>query len=108
MSVLIARPGAIGPVGPTGTTGPTGATGPAGPASTVPGPQGPTGATGPKGGVTYDISSTGDGGSFVVSGLIGNNPNLTVVRGETAFFDVSGVLATNSLAIRLSSVRCSV
>jgi hypothetical protein len=31
---------------------------------------------------------------------VGDNPTLTVIRGETAFFDVSNVLATNSLALR--------
>ena len=95
----------VGPTGATGpsVTGPTGATGVQGPASTIPGPQGGVGPTGPKGGVTYVLSSTGEGGSFTVDGVIGNNPNLTVVRGETAFIDVSGVEFTNSLALRLFS-----
>jgi hypothetical protein len=96
----------VGPQGPTGPLGPTGSTGPTGPigaASTVPGPTGPLGPTGPKGGVTYFISSTGDGGTFQVQGIPGNNPTLVAVRGETLYFDVSGVLLTNSLALRLGS-----
>jgi hypothetical protein len=95
-------------VGPTGPTGPsvTGPTGPTGAASTVQGPTGATGSvgpTGPKGGVTYQVASTGDGGAYTVSGLVGNNPNLVAVRGETMYFDARNVLFTNSVALRLSS-----
>jgi hypothetical protein len=95
----------VGPLGPTGPTGPgvTGPTGPTGAPSTVTGPTGPLGPTGPRGGVTYPITSTGEGGSFFVSGLVGNNPNLIAVRGEKMYFDVSGVQVTNSLALRLAS-----
>jgi hypothetical protein len=95
----------VGPTGPTGATGATGpaVTGPTGAPSTVTGPTGATGATGPKGGVTYVITSTGDAGAFTVAGLVGDNPDLTAVRGEKMYFDVSGVLVTNSLALRLSS-----
>lgn len=95
----------VGPTGPTGATGPavTGPQGPTGAASTVPGPTGALGPTGPRGGVLYKITSTGESGAFTVEGLVGNNPNLTVVRGEIAYFDVSGVLVTNSLALRLTS-----
>jgi hypothetical protein len=90
-------------VGPTGPTGPevTGPTGPTGAPSNVTGPTGSTGATGPKGGVTYSITS--DGFEYTVSGLVGGNPNLTAVRGEKMYFDVSGVQVTNSLALRLTS-----
>jgi hypothetical protein len=95
-------------VGPTGATGPTGVgaqgpTGPTGADSIIPGPTGSTGPTGPRGGVTFPITSTGEGGSFFVTGLVGNNPNLIAVRGEKMYFDVSGVQVTNSLALRLSS-----
>jgi len=92
-------------VGPTGPTGPgvTGPTGPTGAPSTVTGPTGTTGPTGPRGGVTYFITSTGDNGAFTVAGLIGDNPTLTAVRGERMYFDVSNVLVTNSLALRLTS-----
>jgi hypothetical protein len=71
-----------------------------GAASTVAGPTGATGATGPKGGVTYVISS--DGSQFNVEGLTGGNPEMIAVRGEKMFFDVSGVLVTNSVGLRLS------
>jgi hypothetical protein len=95
----------VGPTGPsvTGPQGPQGPTGPTGANSTVPGPQGGVGPTGPRGGVLYQITSTGEGGSFFVAGLTGNNPNLVAVRGEIMYFDVSGVQLTNSLALRLSS-----
>jgi hypothetical protein len=95
----------VGPTGATGATGPsvTGPTGPTGSPSTVTGPTGATGATGPRGGVTYVITSTGEGGAFTVAGLVGDNPDLTAVRGERMYFDVSNVLVTNSLALRLSS-----
>ena len=95
----------VGPTGPTGATGPsvTGPTGPTGSPSTVTGPTGAQGATGPRGGVTYFISSTGENGAYTVSGLVGDNPTLTAVRGERMYFDVTGVLVTNSLALRLTS-----
>ena len=95
----------VGPQGPTGPTGAsvTGPTGPTGSPSTVTGPTGATGATGPRGGVTYVITSTGENGAFTVAGLVGDNPDLTAVRGEKMYFDVSNVLVTNSLALRLSS-----
>jgi hypothetical protein len=35
--------------------------------------------------------------------LVGDNPDLTAVRGEKMYFDVSAVLVTNSLALRLTS-----
>jgi hypothetical protein len=91
-----------GPTGPTGSSGATGPTGATGADSTIAGPTGPTGATGPRGGVTYNISSTGEGGVFRVGGFFADNPTLTVIRGERVVFDVSGVLVTNSLALRLS------
>jgi hypothetical protein len=70
----------------------------------VPGPTGPQGPTGPKGGVTFIISSNNDSpDEFFVQGFQGANPTLTVVRGERVYIDVSGVLLTNSLALRLSS-----
>ena len=94
--------GPQGPVGPTGATGDTGPRGVSGAASTVPGPTGATGATGPKGGVTYPISSTGDGGEFLVEGIVGSNPEMIAVRGEKMFFNVAGVVTQNSFAIRLS------
>lgn len=100
----------VGPTGPAGATGPTGAqgsTGPTGAPSTVTGPTGSTGPTGPKGGVTYVITSTGDNGAFQVQGFVGDNPTLTVVRGETAFFDVSQVITQNSFALRLSQFSTS-
>jgi hypothetical protein len=95
-------------VGPTGPTGPsvTGPTGPTGAPSNIQGPTGPTGTagpTGPKGGVTYIVRSTGEGGTYTVDGLIGNNPSLIAVRGETVYIDVRNVLFTNSLALRLGS-----
>jgi hypothetical protein len=95
----------VGPTGPQGLIGPTGpsVTGPTGAPSTVTGPTGATGATGPRGGVTYVITSTGDGGAFTVAGLVGDNPDLTAVRGERMYFDVSNVLVTNSFALRLTS-----
>ena len=95
----------VGPQGPTGPTGPsvTGPAGPQGAASTVPGPTGSQGPTGPRGGVLYKITSTGEGGSFTVEGLVGDNPTLTAVRGEIMYFDVSAVEVTNSLALRLTS-----
>jgi hypothetical protein len=89
--------------GPTGASGPTGPTGPVGAASTIPGPTGSTGPTGPRGGVVYKLSSTGEGGSFFVEGVIGNNPTLVAVRGEQVYFDASDVQLTNSVALRLSS-----
>jgi hypothetical protein len=67
----------------------------------VTGPQGPIGPTGPKGGVTYFLTSTGEGGSFFVTGLEGINPNLIAVRGEKMYFDASGVQLTNAVALRL-------
>jgi hypothetical protein len=73
----------------------------------VTGPTGTTGPTGPKGGVTFVISSTGDAGEFNVQGLAGGNPEMIAVRGEKMFFDVSGVLVTNSLALRLSQFGTS-
>ena len=94
--------GPEGPVGPTGATGDTGPRGVSGAASTVPGPTGATGATGPKGGVTYPVSSTGDGGEFLVEGLVGSNPEMIAVRGEKMFFNVAGVVTQNSFALRLS------
>jgi hypothetical protein len=88
--------GTLGPVGPTGSTGPTGAP------SNVTGPTGAIGPRGVRGGVLYELASTGENGVFLVSGFVGDNPTLTVIRGETAFFDVSSVLATNRVALRLS------
>jgi hypothetical protein len=108
-------PGPTGPTGATGPvstepstvpgpTGPTGAQGPVGAASTVQGPTGPTGPAGSKGGVTYIVSSnTISPDEFFIQGINGSNPSIVVVRGERAYFDVSGVLVTNSLALRLSS-----
>jgi hypothetical protein len=96
-------------VGPTGPTGP-GVTGPTGPASTQPGPTGPTGPFGPtgaKGGVTYIVTSTGDGGSYQVQSLLGGNPTLTAVRGERVYIDVSQVLTSNPFALRLSQFSAS-
>jgi hypothetical protein len=95
----------VGPTGPAGAIGPTGpsVTGPTGAPSTVTGPTGSTGATGPRGGVTYFVTSTGEGGAFTVAGLLGDNPTLTAVRGERMYFDVSEVLVTNSFALRLTS-----
>jgi hypothetical protein len=95
-------------VGPTGSTGPsvTGPIGPTGAASAIQGPTGPTGVlgpTGPKGGVTYHIGSTGDGGVYEVDNLVGNNPQLTVVRGERAYFSVTSVSADNPFALRFTS-----
>jgi hypothetical protein len=92
-----------GPTGPQGPVGSIGPTGPTGADSTIPGPTGSTGPTGPRGGVTYKITSTGEGGAYQVEGFIGDNPTLTAIRGEALFFDVSSVLLTNSLALRLSS-----
>jgi hypothetical protein len=94
-------------VGPTGPTGPsvTGPQGPTGAASVVQGPTGPagvTGPTGPKGGITYNISSTGEGGAFFVEGFGGNNPQLTVIRGERTYFNLGGVQTSNPFAIRYS------
>jgi hypothetical protein len=78
-----------------------------GAASIIPGPAGPTGPTGPKGGVTYTITSTGDGGEFVVDGLSGANPEMIAVRGEKMFFNVAGVVTQNSFALRLSQFNTS-
>lgn len=102
-------PGPTGPTGPTGAdstvtgpTGPSGPTGPTGPISTEPSTvPGPTGPTGPKGGVSYIVSSNGS--TYSVEGIIDPVPTLTAVRGERLYFDASGVLLTNSVAIRLSS-----
>jgi hypothetical protein len=96
-------------VGPTGPTGP-GITGPTGPASTQQGPTGPTGpigVTGPRGGVLYALTSTGEGGAYNVETLVGDNPTLTVVRGERVYFDVSQVATTNPFALRLTQFSAS-
>jgi hypothetical protein len=111
-STVTGPTGATGPTGPVSTepstvpgpTGPTGPSGPQGPASTVTGPTGSTGPTGPKGGVSFVISSNLESpDEYFVAGTSGANPTLTVVRGERVYIDVSGVLLTNSLALRLSS-----
>jgi hypothetical protein len=94
--------GPAGPTGPAGVAGPTGPQGPIGPPSTVPGPTGPLGPTGSKGGVTFFVGTTVDNDAYTVAGLGGNNPTLTVVRGETAFIDVSNVPIGNPLAIRFT------
>jgi hypothetical protein len=75
-----------------------------GPASTVPGPTGPLGPTGAKGGVTYRFSSAGDNEPYLVEGLAGNNPEITVVRGETAYLDMSGVSVLTNIAVRVATV----
>jgi hypothetical protein len=101
--VLVGNVGATGPAGTAGAIGPTGpgVTGPTGPASTITGPTGATGPRGLDGGVRYVVRNTS--GEFTFDGIAGNNPNITAIRGETVYFDVSNVTVDRSFALRLAS-----
>ena len=98
------NPGATGPTGSAGAAGaqgPTGPTGATGAASTVPGPTGATGPRGADGGTIYVVRNTST--AFTFDGIAGENPNITVVRGEKTYFDVSNVTPDRSFALRLAS-----
>jgi hypothetical protein len=101
--VLVGNVGATGPAGTAGAIGPTGpgVTGPTGPASTITGPTGATGPRGIDGGVRYIVRNTSS--EFTFDGIAGNNPNITAIRGETVYFDVSNVTPDRSFALRLAS-----
>jgi hypothetical protein len=95
--------GATGSIGPTGAQGVQGATGPVGPtgAQGETGSVGPTGATGDKGGGLFVFQN--EGFNYGVVGYAENFPELTVVRGQLYYFDVTGVSSGHPIALRLSA-----
>jgi hypothetical protein len=83
----------VGPTGPTGYTGPS--------------ITGPTGPMGPRNGTTFVVVNNVGNTEYLVTGISGNTPTLTLVRGETYYFDVSGLNIADPFALRLAQGNTS-
>jgi plastocyanin len=90
--------GSTGSVGPIGATGAQGATGDQG----ATGPLGATGSAGAIGGAEFVFQNNGF--NYSVDGFDDTTyPTLTVVRGQTYYFNLTNVTSSHPLALRLSS-----
>jgi hypothetical protein len=63
---------------------------------------------GPRSGTTFVITNNPGNTGYLVTNITGTNPTLTLVRGETYYFDLSGLNIVDPLALRLDTNNTAV
>ena len=57
---------------------------------------------GPRSGTTFAVTNNGTNDQYLIGGIAGNTPTLILLRGETYYFDVSGLNIADPFALRLT------